>query len=152
MELGERRGALAKVRDHACQEEQRVISEMSRAGREESAQQWARTDAKQQAAAIRAQRAQIKERKTRRDALWELAFGSDSLFRGAAPREVPSRACEVCPLTEDVRDVPELGRLARPAGSAPEVAGNLANALSQVLLRIPKVASWLAKHTCQPRP
>ena len=77
----ERRGALAKVRDHACLEEQCLISAMNRDGRQASAQQRATVDAKQQAAVVRAQRAQVKERKVHFDGLWESAFGAHSLFR-----------------------------------------------------------------------
>ena len=140
----ERRGALAKVRDHACLEEQCVVTAMSRDGRQASAQQRATVDAKQQAAVVRAQRAQIKERKVHRDALWESAFGAHSLFRAPGRQaQLPARAADSCPLEAHAADVPALERLPFAA------RGVAANALAQVFLRIPKVATWLRNHACE---
>ena len=85
----EPRGMLAGIREHVCHEEQRVITEMSLAGRQESAHYRARADGKQQAAALRSQHAQTKERKDRHAALWEVAFDT-----GTWVREVThSRSC-----------------------------------------------------------
>ena len=140
----ERRGALAKVRDHACLEEQCLISAMNRDGRQASAQQRATVDAKQQAAVVRAQRAQVKERKVHFDGLWESAFGVHSLFRVLGREEqAPARAADTCPLDAHAADVPPLGRLPSAA------RGVAANALAQVFLRIPKVATWLRNHACE---
>jgi hypothetical protein len=140
----ERRGALAKVRDHCCLEEQCVVSAMNRDGRQASAQQRATVDAKQQAAVVRAQRAQVKERKVHFDALWESAFGAHSLFRGPGRQEqVPARAVDKCLLEAHAADVPALDRLPSTA------RGNAANALAHVFLRIPKVATWLRNHACE---
>jgi len=137
----ERRGALTAVRDQVCFQEQCVVSEMSREGRQEAAAQWARTDAKAQAAAVRVQRAQIKERKAGRDALLADAFGPQSAFHGdGSLKDLPSTASEACPPVGPTPCLP-------PLAPWPAETQGAAHVLAQVFLRLGVVASWLQQHT-----
>jgi len=137
----DRRAALVATRDHALLEERCIVTEMSRSARQEAAQQWARTDAKQQAEAVRAQRAQIKERKVQRDALWEAAFGKSSFFRGDdRPKQSPARAADF------FRIAPARGGPGKPKALPMGERSSPANALAQVLVWVPKAAAFLQHH------
>jgi hypothetical protein len=143
----ERRGALVSMRDHACQQEQCEVQELSRAGRQEAARHWAATDAKAHEAALRDQRAQVKERREQREALRQVAFGADSLFDDSLPEgAAPQRAVDICPLTLRAPVLPELVCL--PG----DRLQSSTNAFVQVLCRLSKVAAWLQQHVCDRGP
>jgi len=137
----ERRGALAAVRDQVSLQERCVVSEMSRAGRQAAARDWAQVDAKAQAAAMRKQRDEIKARRQHRDALWDSAFGPRSLFRNeAAAPEPPGRPREISlmqgllpPCLPPLLPWPMQG-----AGALP--------ALGQVFLRVREIALRVQQH------
>jgi hypothetical protein len=137
----ERRGALAAVRDQAALQERCVVAEMSRAGRQRTAQDWAQVDAKAQAAAMRKQRDEIKARRQHRDALWDSAFGSHSLFRNeAAGRDPPTRPRDVS-LMQGL-----LPPCLPPLSPWPTQGHGVLPALGQVFLRVREIALRVQQH------
>ena len=149
----DRRGALTSLRDQSCLNEQVIITEMSKAGRQQAPLQWARADAERAAAALKASRAVVKERRQRRDQLWEKAFGPQSLFKIAGVSGTSYvKAAEVLADADNGAQQPPMDAIA--GLRIPIECGLLAvkhhgsvNAVVQVLLRSKPVLAWLCKHS-----